>query len=42
MVFLPLKSGKSYTYLGFANGPLIDYGLSFDLVPLHEIFAFEF
>jgi hypothetical protein len=41
-VFLPLKLVKSNPYLGFVGGPLIDYGLSFDLVLLHEIFAFEF
>jgi hypothetical protein len=25
----------------FVGGPLIDYGLGDDLVPLHSVFAFE-
>jgi hypothetical protein len=37
-----LKLVKSDPDLGFACGSLIDYGLNFDLMPLHEIFAFEF
>jgi len=39
-VFLPLKLVKSNPYLRFVGGPLINYDLSFDLLPLHEIFSF--
>ncbi len=40
MVFLPLKLGELNLYLRFVGGPLIDFGLSSYLVPLHEFFTF--
>jgi hypothetical protein len=41
MVFLPLKLGESYPYLGLSSGLRIDYGLSDVLIFLHGVFAFE-
>ncbi len=41
MVFLPLKLGESYPYLGLSSGLLIDYGLGDALISLHGVFAFE-
>jgi hypothetical protein len=41
MVFFPLELGETNLYLGFSNGPFIDYGLGDDFVPFHGVFAFE-